>query len=81
MKTILIKLLRPVAIKGCVTPAVGEPFEAPASEAAVVIGMGAAVEVSRGVSPPETIQTADPVPENRDLETQPAQSSTRKRTR
>ena len=77
--TKIIKLKSPVAVKGCQTLPVGQPFKAPASEAAVVIAMGAAEEVSeaelkdflasqkaREFSTPETIRTPDPVVASRD---------------
>lgn len=92
-----IRLTQPVAIRGVVTPAVGQPFAAPAGEAMIVLGMGAAVELSEAeveayhaakakeVSSPETIQAADPQVETREPAPNPApppeQSAPRKRAR
>lgn len=42
----IIRLLRPVAVRGVVTPPLGEPFEAPTGEAHVVLAMEAAERVS-----------------------------------
>ena len=66
-----LRITKPVIIRGFQDTKVGDEIEVQPDQAGELLGMGIC----------ETIQTREPVIENRDPETQPVQSSRQRRAK